>query len=53
MDLTQFYFEIFLKFDKNIEKKLKKAMDKASQTQDEPSTTQLKILLAEAFSQKF
>lgn len=52
VDLTQFYFEIFLKFDKNIEKKLKKAMDKASQTQNEPSTTQLKILLAEAFSQK-
>lgn len=48
MDLTQFNFQILMKFDRNMGKNLEQAVKKASQIEDELSSFELKCMLCEA-----
>lgn len=48
MDLTQFNFQILMKFDRNMGKNLEQAVKKASQIEKEMSMSELKGLLCDA-----
>ena len=52
MDLTQFNFQILMKFDRNMGKNLEQAVKKASQIEKEMSMSELKGLLCDALELK-